>query len=167
MKHIISLLLLFGCVVAEGNSSGTHNISFTITEGTWMSVDLSPNGKTIAFDLLGHIYLLPISGGKARAITNGTSWNMFPRFSPDGNTILFTSDRSGSDDLWTQDLSSGEMKNISEMKLPVHQGTWSNDGRHVFGTALNMKVRHPVYMFNMYGEKQEIEIGRASCRERV
>lgn len=156
MKHIISLLLLVGCVVAEGNSSGTHNISFTVTEGTWMSVDLSPNGKTIAFDLLGHIYLLPISGGKARAITNGTSWNMFPRFSPDGNTILFTSDRSGSDDLWTQDLSSGEMKNISEMKLPVHQGTWSNDGRHVFGTALNMKVRHPVYMFNMYGEKQEI-----------
>ena len=51
MKHIISLLLLFGCVVAEGNSSGTHNISFTITEVTWMRVDVSTNGKRIALDL--------------------------------------------------------------------------------------------------------------------
>ncbi|GIS48039.1 MAG: hypothetical protein Ct9H90mP20_7090 [Candidatus Neomarinimicrobiota bacterium] len=42
------------------------------------------------------------------------------------------------------------------MPRPVHQGTWSVDGKHVFGTALNMKVRHPVYMFNMYGKKHEI-----------
>ncbi|MDP6202340.1 MAG: hypothetical protein QF616_08950, partial [Candidatus Marinimicrobia bacterium] len=156
MKHILSLLLLVGYVVAEDNTLDSHNISFSTTEGTWMSVDISPNAKTIAFDLLGHIYLIPTSGGKAKAITEGTSWNMFPRFSPDGKKILFTSDRSGSDDLWILNLSTGELTNISQMKIPVHQGTWSNDGRHVFGTALNMKVRHPVYMFNMYGDKQEI-----------
>ena len=156
MKHILSLLLLVGYVVAEDNTLDSHNISFSTTEGTWMSVDISPNDKTIAFDLLGHIYLIPTSGGKAKAITEGTSWNMFPRFSPDGKKILFTSDRSGSDDLWILNLSTGELTNISQMKIPVHQGTWSNDGRHVFGTALNMKVRHPVYMFNMYGDKQEI-----------
>ena len=134
-------------------ANNDKKLAFEASEGTLISVDVSPNGRTIAFDLLGHIYLMPINGGKAEAVTKGKSWNMFPRFSPDGEKILFTSDRSGSDDLWVQELKTGQMKNISKMPRPVHQGTWSVDGKHVFGTALNMKVRHPVYMFNMYGKK--------------
>ena len=133
-----------------------EKLSYNATEGTLISVDVSPDGKQIAFDLLGHIYTMSIKGGKATAITKGTSWNMFPRYSPDGKKIMFTSDRSGSDDLWVYDFYNAEFMNVTKMKLPVHQGTWSTDGRHVFGTALNMKVRHPVYMFNMYGDKQEI-----------
>ena len=135
-------------VLLIANNNDTK-LAFEASEGTLISVDVSPNGRTIAFDLLGHIYLMPINGGKAEAVTKGTSWNMFPRFSPDGEKILFTSDRSGSDDLWVQELKTGQMKNISKMSRPVHQGTWSVDGKHVFGTGLNMKVRHPVYMFNM------------------
>jgi len=137
-------------------SQNDATLSFDTSEGTLISVDVSPNGKTLAFDLLGHIYLMPSNGGSAEAITKGTSWNMFPRFSPDGEKLLFTSDRSGSDDLWVQNIKTGSMKNVSKMDVPVHQGTWSIDGKHVFGTALNMKVRHPVYMFNMYGDKREI-----------
>ena len=145
---------LLTILVYAGQNDKT--LSFETSEGTLISVDVSPNGKTIAFDLLGHIYLMPSNGGNAEAITKGTSWNMFPRFSPDGEKILFTSDRSGSDDLWVQEIKTGEMQNISKMDNPVHQGTWSTSGKHVFGTELNMKVRHPVYLFNMYGKKQEI-----------
>ena len=146
------------CLLTAFIHAGQNNktLSFDTSEGTLISVDVSPNGKTIAFDLLGHIYLMPINGGTAEAITKGTSWNMFPRFSPDGEKILFTSDRSGSDDLWVQEIKTGDMKNITKMENPVHQGTWSIDGKHIFGTELNMKVRHPVYLFNMYGKKQEI-----------
>lgn len=145
----LALLLIFSIGYAE-------KLSFNATEGTLMSIDVSPDGKRLAFDLLGHIYTMSVNGGKAEAITKGTSWNMFPRYSPDGKKIMFTSDRSGSDDLWVYDLYTFEMTNITKMELPVHQGTWSNDGRHVFGTALNMKVRHPVYMFNMFGDRQVI-----------
>ena len=145
----LALLLIFSIGYAE-------KLSFNATEGTLMSIDVSPVGKRLAFDLLGHIYTMSVNGGKAEAITKGTSWNMFPRYSPDGKKIMFTSDRSGSDDLWVYDLYTAEMTNITKMELPVHQGTWSNDGRHVFGTALNMKVRHPVYMFNMFGDRQVI-----------
>ena len=145
---------LLTVLVFAGQNDKT--LSFETSAGTLISVDVSPNGKTIAFDLLGHIYLMPSNGGNAEAITKGTSWNMFPRFSPDGEKILFTSDRSGSDDLWVQEIKTGEMQNISKMDNPVHQGTWSISGKHVFGTELNMKVRHPVYLFNMYGKKQEI-----------
>ena len=150
-NFFIYLFLSLSLIIGQ-----TKNLSYDATEGSLISVDVSPDGKKIAFDLLGHIYIMSVNGGKAEAITNGTSWNMFPRYSPDGNKIMFTSDRSGSDDLWLYNLKSKEISNISKMELPVHQGTWSTDGRHVIGTALNMKVRHPVYMFNMFGEKQDI-----------
>ena len=151
-KRTFIFVVFLGFLIGSDNDT---TLTFEATEGTLISVDVSPNGRTIAFDLLGHIYLMSINGGKAEAITKGTSWNMFPRFSPDGEKILFTSDRSGSDDLWVQNIKTGQMKNISNMDLPVHQGTWSSDGKHVFGTALNMKVRHPVFLFNMYGKKQK------------
>lgn len=133
----------------------TH-LSFEATEGTWISLDVSPDGQHITFDLLGHIYTMSIDGGTAQSLTEGSSWNMFPRYSPDGKKLLFTSDRDGSNDIWVMDLEGKELNNVSGMELPVHQGTWSTDGLHIFGTGLNMKVRHPVYQFNFYGEKQEL-----------
>src|SRR5688572_25311266 len=59
-------------------------VSFATDEGTWMSLDVSPDGKTIAFDLLGDIYTLPIAGGEATRVIGGMSFESQPRFSPDG-----------------------------------------------------------------------------------
>src|SRR5688572_2350587 len=78
----------------------TRAIQFTATEGTWISLDVSPDGKTIVFDLLGDIYALPMAGGTATRLTRGMAWDRQPRFSPDGSRILFISDRSGSDNRW-------------------------------------------------------------------
>ena len=81
MKRSILITLMF--FITTFSSSQGKNLSFISREGTWISVDVSPDGKTVAFDLLGHIYLMSSQGGKAKPITQGTSWNMFPRFSPD------------------------------------------------------------------------------------
>src|SRR5262245_64169004 len=75
-------------------------LEFTATEGTWISVDVSPDGRMIAFDLLGHLYEMPFGGGEARRLTNGRSWNHLPRYSPDGAKIMFTSDRRGKEGIW-------------------------------------------------------------------
>ena len=56
---------------------------FTATEGTWMSLDVSPDGNTIVFDLLGDLYTLPITGGTATRITDGIAHDVAPRFSPE------------------------------------------------------------------------------------
>src|SRR5215213_6608958 len=81
----------------------TRPLKFTTDEGTWMSLDVSPDGKTIVFDLLGDIYTIPIGGGSANRITSGSGFDGQPRFSPDGKSIVFVSDRSGSENLYLVD----------------------------------------------------------------
>jgi hypothetical protein len=61
-----------------------RTVAFETDEGTWMSLDVSPDGETLVFDLLGDLYLLGIGGGEARAITHGLAFDTQPVFSPDG-----------------------------------------------------------------------------------
>src|SRR6185295_10870057 len=75
-------------------------LKFTTDEGTWMSVDVAPDGRTLVFDLLGDLYTLPIAGGKATRITSGQAFDAMPAFSPDGNMIAYVSDRNGAPNLW-------------------------------------------------------------------
>lgn len=127
-----------------------------LEEGTWISLDVSPDGTELVFDLLGHLYEMPIEGGRAWPITEGRSWNLFPRYAPDGRAIAFTSDRGGSNDLWVLDRDDGSLENRSDMDWPVFQGTWSADGRALYGTALNERVRFPAYRFGPLGSRLEL-----------
>ena len=78
----------------------TKQVEFTTTEGTWMNLDVSPDGDEIVFDLLGDIFIIPIAGGKATLLSGGPAYEVQPRFSPNGNLISFTSDRGGGDNIW-------------------------------------------------------------------
>lgn len=82
----------------------TTDIEFDTDEGTWISVDVSPDGKQIVFDLLGDIYTMPITGGEATLLAGGPAYEVQPRFSPDGKKISFTSDRDGCDNIWIMDV---------------------------------------------------------------
>lgn len=101
-------------------------------EGTWMDVDVSPDGQTIAFTLLGDIYTLPVTGGTPRRISEGLSWDVQPRFSPDGSRIAFTSDRGGGDNIWVMNADGSDKRQVTKEDFRlVNQPSWSPDGRFI------------------------------------
>ena len=112
----------------------TRIARFTTDEGTWMSLSVSPDGRTVMFDLLGDVYTIPITGGKATRILGGNSMDVHPTFSPDGRKIAFVSDRSGSDQLWVANANGSDPVRQSRletgsMSFPV----WTPDGEYILG----------------------------------
>ena len=106
-----------------------RQLSFTTTEGTWISVDISPDGQHIVFDLMGDIYRMPFSGGKAEQLTKGMAYDVHPTYSPDGSKILFISDRTGSDNAYILNLTSMEITQMTEESTEsMVNGDWSPAG---------------------------------------
>jgi len=114
---------------------GTWNwkeVNFTTDEGTWMSLDVSPDGQTIIFDMLGDIYKMPISGGKAKVLRSGVPWEVQPRFSPDGAKILFTSDAGGGDNIWTMNADGSDATQVTKEEFRLlNNACWSHDGEYI------------------------------------
>ncbi|WP_100260507.1 amidohydrolase family protein [Qipengyuania seohaensis] len=101
-------------------------------EGTWMDVDVSPDGRTLAFALLGDIYTMPITGGTPTRIAEGLAWEVQPRFSPDGNRIAFTSDRGGGDNIWIMNRDGSDKRQVTKEDFRlINQPSWSPDGRYI------------------------------------
>lgn len=127
-----------------------RNIKLTTTEGTWMSVDLSPDGKTIVFDLLGDLYTIPVTGGKATQITSGMAFDTHPRYSPDGKRILFTSDRSGSENLWYIDLEKKDTVQLTkDNNMNYPSAAWTPDGEYIVFSKGKLNVQ--LYMVHKNG----------------
>jgi len=110
----------------------TRAARFTTSKGTWMSLDVSPDGQTIVFDLLGDLYTLPIAGGSATRISGGNAFDAQPRFSPDGKRIVFISDRSGGDNVWIASLDGKDTTQVTKGNDALMLSPeWTPDGRYI------------------------------------
>ncbi|MFL6863071.1 MAG: amidohydrolase family protein [Allosphingosinicella sp.] len=110
----------------------TRQIRIDTAEGSWMNVDVSPDGRTIAFDLLGDIYTMPIAGGTPRRIAEGLAYEQQPRFSPDGRRIAFVSDRGGGDNIWIMNADGSDKRQLTREDFRLlNQPSWSPDGRFI------------------------------------
>ena len=123
-----------------------RKISFTTKQGTWISVDVHPDGKTIIFDMMGDLYTIPITGGKATQITKGMAYDVHPRYSPDGKSIVYISDKSGSDNIWTMALESKEDKQITKDNDKHYTSAdWSPDGEYIVGAVGRRNIKPYLY----------------------
>jgi len=109
-----------------------RTVSFRTDEGSWLSLDVSPDGQTLVFELLGDLYTLPIAGGTATRITQGMAFDSQPRYSPDGMKIVFVSDRSGSENLWVLDFADPDTLQLTQSKADLYQSPeWTPDGDYI------------------------------------
>jgi len=110
----------------------TKTINVNTDEGTWMNLDVSPDGQEIVFDLLGDIYSMPFSGGVAKLISGGIAWDVQPRFSPNGKYISYTSDKSGGDNIWIMNRDGSNKKQVTKESFRLlNNATWMPNSEYL------------------------------------
>ena len=137
----------------------TRIIDFTVDEGTWMSVDLSRDGQWLVFDLLGHIYRMPVTGGEAENLTanSGIALNFHPRISPDGREIAFVSDRGGQDNLWVMNADGSSPRQLfRDDNSRAAEPAWSPDGQSIL---ISRKMKSPAGFYRTNDEIWRIPRG--------
>src|SRR5437667_64340 len=130
-----------------------RKIEFSTDEGTWLSLDVSPDGKTIVFELLGDIYTLPIEGGQAKLVDGGMAFDSQPKFSPDGKWIAFLSDREGTENVWIMKADGSEPKQVSkDPNSEFASPSWSPDGKYIFVSKTNFGIGpREIWMYHIDG----------------
>lgn len=142
-------------------------VPINVDEGSWIDVDVSPDGQSIAFALLGDIYTMPMAGGTPTRIAEGLAWEVQPRFSPDGKRIAFTSDRGGGDNIWIMNRDGSDMKQVTKEKFRLlNQPSWSPDGRYIvakkhFTTARSLGTGE-VWIYHVSGGGGVVLVKRPS-----
>jgi len=112
----------------------TKTVRFTTDEGTWLDLDVAPDGRTMVFSMLGDLYRLPIGGGRATRLTSGPAWDVQPRFSPDGSEIAYTSDRDGGNNLWRMQADGTRPVQVTKERFRLlNNPAWTPDGQYLIG----------------------------------
>jgi Tol biopolymer transport system component len=128
----------------------SRTVKFTTDEGTWLSIDVSPDGQKLVFDMAGDIYTLPIAGGKATRLTEGLPFDVQPRWSPDGRQIVFVSDKDGSDDVWVMDADGKNLKQVTRTdRTQFISPEWTPDGKYIV-VSRNGALFTTIYALYLY-----------------
>jgi Tol biopolymer transport system component len=126
--------------------------TFTTSKGTWISLDVSPDGQTIVFDLLGDLYTLPMTGGKATRFTSGIAHDFGPRWSPDGKRVAFVSDRSGDDNVWIQSVDGKDTLQLTKgVDNDYISPEWAPDGEYIVVAKGMPFMGNRLWLYNVHG----------------
>jgi Tol biopolymer transport system component len=130
-----------------------RTIDIDTDEGSWISADVTPDGKTVIFDLLGDLYSVPLAGGNATQLTSGLAFDGQPRVSPDGQWVTFTSDRDGAENVWIMDLATKETRQITKLRdKAIQSPEWTPDGKYIVVTIGDIIFKPgKLWMFHIDG----------------
>ncbi|MEO8448144.1 MAG: amidohydrolase family protein [Gemmatimonadota bacterium] len=133
--------------------AAARTVDIDTDEGSWISVDVSPDGRTVYFDLLGDIYSIPLTGGTATAIATGMAFEGQPRVSPDGKWIVYTSDRDGAENVWVMNLETKETRQITKLRDKIIQSPeWTPDGKYIVASVGDIVFKPAkLWMFHIDG----------------
>ncbi|HUH32881.1 MAG TPA: hypothetical protein VLZ28_02950, partial [Daejeonella sp.] len=147
----------------EKPSGQTKSININTNEGTWMNLDVSPDGKEIVFDLLGDIYKIPMAGGNATVLASGLAFEVQPRFSPDGKYISYTSDKEGADNIWVMKTDgSGKRAVTKETFRLLNNAVWTPDNQYLIArkhfTGTRSLGAGEMWMYHIAGGGEGVQL---------
>lgn len=169
IAFVVGVIVLVAPVMAGPSDDlplkPARTIEFTTDEGTWLSLDVSPDGRTIIFDMLGDIYTLPINGGTARLMFGGMAFESQPRYSPDGSMITFLSDRDGAENVWVANADGSKPRRISaETQMIFTSPSFTSDGKQVMASHGTGKIPFELWLYDVdkVGKGKKIVTGKFS-----
>lgn len=134
----VSLVSTAALVASQGRAPAARRgapaaapIDVVVSEGTSMSVAVSPDGRRLAIDLQGSIWVLPAAGGPATRITDVFNDARQPSWSPDGQTIAFFAYRDGGYDLWAVNADGSNQRKLTTGAYDDREPVWSHDGTRI------------------------------------
>jgi len=132
INRVFALTALSGAFVFSGNpvqAGIADSTKVIMTEGTNMATDLSPDKKSIAVDIQGTIWSIPIAGGDAKPLTDGMGDDRQPRWSPDGSRVAFQSFRDGYYHIWAVNKDGSGLTQLTFGVFDEREPEWSPDGK--------------------------------------
>jgi imidazolonepropionase-like amidohydrolase/Tol biopolymer transport system component len=140
----------------EKYKGSTKTFTINTDEGTWMNLDVSPDGKDIVFDMLGDLYTMPVTGGNATLLSGGIAFDVQPRYSPNGKYISYTSDKAGGDNIWIMNRDGSNKKQITKESFRLlNNATWMPNSEYLVArkhyTGTRSLGAGEMWMYNING----------------
>ena len=155
MKKILTLAALSLSLTAAAQTSPL-----------WLRFSaISPDGRTIAFSYKGDIFTVPTQGGNAKQLTTNASYDAYPVWSPDGQTLAFASAREGSLDIYVMSKEGGSPKRLTTDSGDEVPMTFRDNG-HILYQASDMPTVKSIY-FSSRMFPQVYEISTEGGRPRL
>jgi Tol biopolymer transport system component len=169
-KFRAAVLLLPSCMIATAAGAAWdiadtgqphRDVELSLSEGTWMSLDVSPDGRSIVFDLLGDIHVMPAAGGEARLVHGGPAMQRTPSFSPDGRKLLYVSDASGVENAWVSNADGSDARQVTrEGANLIMAVTWGADGETIAASFIDgrypKRFASDIRLFDLLGGSRVI-----------
>lgn len=120
----------------------------TAVEGTNICARLSPDGGAIAFDLYGVLWIIPVSGGQAKRLTDDLTEIGQPDWSPDGRKIVFQSYRSGTFQIWSINADGTGLEQLTDGPFDAREPRYSPDGSKIAFSSDRAGGRYGLFLLD-------------------
>jgi Tol biopolymer transport system component/imidazolonepropionase-like amidohydrolase len=129
-RHAVCVAVAIAAIAAQDIPT-TRQVDLTITEGTSMAAAVSPDRQSIAIDLLGSIWTVPVRGGDAKRLTPELLEARQPAWSPDSQSIAFQGYEDGAWHIYIVNRDGGDSKAVTHGEFDDREPAWSHDGSRI------------------------------------